>query len=196
MRRCVVSASGNARWWSRNRAATWARLASRPAASASITMCAMASGAVMASGGRAWISLCSIARWGCCGRWNGVDMRASCPPLCTGAESVLQLQIAKKQRPPKVPLFWSRMEKAVPSVFDEGFLALPLPRRQQHDDEQQCRSSQQACRQRTRNEHAPVATRQQQRAAQVLFHHRAQDEAQQQRCGFGAQLVEDVAHQP
>ena len=65
-RRCVQSASGPVQWWSCSKAARCARLASRCAGSASITTWAMAAGPSMASAGRAWTSLCSSARRGCC----------------------------------------------------------------------------------------------------------------------------------
>jgi hypothetical protein len=64
IRMWVDCASGCGRWWSRSSAATWARLASRSAASPSMTTCDIASGAFMASGGRAWISLCNAVRCG------------------------------------------------------------------------------------------------------------------------------------
>ena len=64
----LLCASGSGRWWSRSSAARCARLASRAAASPNMTTCDRASGAAIASGRRAWISLCSTTL---CGRWSG-----------------------------------------------------------------------------------------------------------------------------
>ena len=98
--------------------------------------------------------------------------------------------LEKRKRHPKVPL---SVEEGPQSTSTKASSRLDFTAGSSTITSSKAAAQSRPSRDRTRDEHAPVAARQQQRAAQVLFHHRPQDEAQQQRRRLAAQLEEQVA---